>query len=343
MINFAKKETRKLVLVLGANRSGTSLLMQLLCKMGLQVSTNLVPANFSNTEGFFEDADVVNVHTALYECLNTQAYLPLPDKWLGTECAKNAKSELKRLIAVSLEKSNKIFGIKDPRTSNFLPLWTSIFNELSLIPVFILAIRQPAQMVASFTRQYSASHNMAELTWLLRTIEALENTAGDCFIVHYEDWFTNPVPLANNLLCYTGLNQSFDGDLSNIFAETVNPILNRVSKNDYEIQNPYVIKLYDALKECRGANFDHDRLMAVVKECRQAMEGFKSWYLLAQQANKKVFDIQKQLEKSDLQTATIKSLETRIQTLEKEIAKNIQLAEQLPKLQQQLNQLMNLS
>ena len=44
----------------------------------------------------------------------------------------------------------------------------------------------------------------------------------------------------------------------------------------------FVIKLYNVLKDCKGNEFDRVRLMAIVKECRTAMNGFKGWYLEAQ-------------------------------------------------------------
>jgi hypothetical protein len=342
MTNNSVVLARKVIYVLGANRSGTSLLMQILVKMGLEISNNLIAANLSNAEGFFEDADIVKIHTALYDCLKTPAYLPLPENWVNSECARIAKRELKMLMGKRIEESTKLFGIKDPRTSNFLPLWRFIFNELSLIPIFVLAVREPRHMVISYTQQYSATHSMAELVWLLRTLEALENTAADCFVAHYEDWFSEPKQLSQALLRYTGLDQDFKGNLSDVLANTIKPNLNRASMNDYEVQNPYVLKLYAALQECHGADFDRERLMAVVKECRQAMEGFKGWYQLAHQANKKLADTLAQLEKVTAEAARVKSLEARIQALEKEKAQCGQLAVQVQRLQRQLDQLMAL-
>jgi hypothetical protein len=322
-----------MVIVLGAGRSGTSLLMQVLVGMGLQVSDNLNPANVSNPEGFFEDTEIQKFHAELIVNLGSTAYIPLPDGWMTSEAIKAALPQLKALVSGKLESASGVFGIKDPRISILLPLWVRILNLLKLVPRFVLAMRSPADVVASMIRQYNDPSHIAELAWLARTVEALENTAADCFIVHYEDWFSGPMPLAKGLLQYTGLHEQFKGDLSEVLANTLKPNLNRARHGNYQIQNPYVLKLYAALKECRGADFDRERLMAVVKECRQAMNGFRGWYEIAHTANKQLAETREKLEKARAEAAKVKELE-------KEKALSQQLATQVRKLQQQLDQLM---
>jgi hypothetical protein len=337
MISPLFSDSRNVVVVLGAGRSGTSLLMQIMAGFGLQVSGNLIPANVSNPEGFYEHTEFKDIQTELYSCLNTTTFMPLPEGWLGTNCAKVAKTMLHQVLVRLLEENSGIFGIKDPRISTFLPLWTRLFNPLRVKPNYILAVRGPRSVVSSFIRQYNDTGYIAELTWLLRTLEALEYTAADCFIVHYEDWFSNPETLARELLDYIGLDNTFKGNLSEVLTNTIKPNLNRASRDDNEIHNPYVLKLYSAIKECNGADFDRDRLMAVVKECRQTMEGFKGWYQLAHRVNKKLADTQTRLEKATAESAKVKALEDRIKEFEEERMQHTQLVAQLQKLLHQFD------
>jgi hypothetical protein len=190
--------------------------------------------------------------------------------------------------------------------------------------------------------QYNQPAYMAEMVWLVRMVEALDNTAADCFIAHYEDWFVDPNTIAQGLLHYTCLDQDFKGDLSKVLTNTIKPNLNRAIKDAYEIKNPYVIKLYEALKECHGEDFDRDKLMAVVKECRQVMEGFKGWYQLAHQANKKLLEMKARLKEAEAEAAMVQTLERRIQVLEKEKVQSDQLAVQVQRLQRQLDHFMQL-
>lgn len=342
MTGLMNSQGHSVVVVLGSGRSGTSLLMQVMFGFGLQVSENLIPANVSNTEGFFEDLEIKDIQADLYACLNVPISVPLPESWLDTDCARLATKRLTKVLSLQLETASGIFGIKDPRISTFLPLWTRVFNPLRVVPKYILAVRQPSSVIVSFIRQYNTPGHVAELIWLLRTVEALENTAADCFIAHYEDWFNKPESLAQGLLDYTGLGQTLEVDVSEILAKTIKSNLNRASKEEYEVKNPYVLKLYEVLKTCSGAEFDCDFLMATVRECRRVMDGFKGWYELAQNANKKLMNTQSRLEKATADLSRVKPLEDQIQLLENEKSQSALLGVQVHRLERQLNMLLSL-
>jgi hypothetical protein len=332
--------SKRIVVVLGSGRSGTSLVMQTLHALGMQVSENLTEASVANPLGPLEDKEIFDFQSSLIQELGGHVAAPMPDDWLRDKLVFRAMTQLEALIENRLEKVDGLFGFKDPKTSMLIPLWVRVFNRMKLIPAYVLTVRDPGATVASFLMQYNSPAYMAELVWLVRTVEAIDNTAADCFVAHYEDWFDEPLPLAQSLLHYTGLDKTFKGDLSEVLAQKVKSNLNRASKDDYEIQNPYVKKLYSALQQCRGADFYRDRLMAVVKECRQAMEGFKGWYQLAHQSNKKLADTQGRLDKADAAAAKVKTLEARIRELEAEKIQNAQWVQQVQKLERQFEQLL---
>jgi hypothetical protein len=273
---------KKVIVVLSAGRSGTSLLMKGLGALGMRLSENMIPGSVGNPEGFFEDTEIVDVHKELFEKLNTHPVLPLPEGWLESEAAKKARPKIKKILENRLYDTDSIWGFKDPRTVSFLPLWSRILNAPGTVPVFILATRDPATVASSLRRQINREEAITELQWLQRTTDALHHTAADCFIVQYEDWFTRPYEQAEGLLKYTGLDKSFTANLEEAIQNVIKPNLNRAVYDEYQVQNEYVLRLYDVLKDCRGADFDRQRLMAVVKECRKAMDGFKGWYLEAQ-------------------------------------------------------------
>lgn len=281
MKNIAEQHAKRVIIVLGPGRSGTSLLMQALGAMGMRLSEKMIPGSASNPGGFFEDSEIVDVHKELLESLSAHPALPLPDDWLGSGPAQKAKRRLKEILDERMAESETIWGFKDPRTVSFLPLWIRILNEPGVVPVFILAMRNPAHVVTSLHRQINREKAITELQWLQRTIESLHHTAADCCIVHYEDWFTRPVELVQGLLAYTGLDQYCASDASDVVQELIEPSLNRAAYEEYGIQNEYVLKLYDTLSECRGSDFDRTKLMETVGQCQKAMDGFKGWYLQA--------------------------------------------------------------
>lgn len=317
--------------------------MQVLSQMGMQVSEHLIPANASNPEGFFEDAQFKDIHANLIANLGSFGYLPLPDDWVSTESTGTAILELKKLLKSRLDSADKtIFGFKDPRISMLLPIWLRVFNRLSIVPRFVLSVRDPSHVVSSMVRQYDDAPEIAELAWLMRTLESLEHTAADCFIVHYERWFADSESVAQALSNYTGLNQNFKSDLSEILKNTIKSNLDHAQTSGYVIRNPYVNKLYFALKKCHGEKFDRKQLMTVVKECREVVDGFKGWRLLAYQANKQQAHAKDQLNQASVKLAEFKSLEARMRFLKNEKAKSDYLVNQVEILQQSLSQLISM-
>jgi hypothetical protein len=291
--------------------------MKALGAMGMRLSENMIPGSVGNPEGFFEDAEIVKVHKALLQNLNTSSVHPLPDGWLESEPTKKARPKLRKILDNRLQESNAIWGFKDPRTASFLPLWNRILNAPGTVPVFILAVRDPAVVSASLKRQINREEVITELQWLQRTTDALYHTAADCYIIHFEDWFTRPFELAQGLLEYTGLNEYFNGDLKVALKDVIKPNLNRAVYDDYKVQNEYVIKLYEVLKDCREANFDRQKLIAVVKESRKAINGFKGWYLEAQNF------LQQQVELSENLKRRLEHFQTHVEKLEADLEKMV--------------------
>jgi hypothetical protein len=313
------EEGRRIIVVLSPGRSGTSLLMNILSALGMSVSENMISGSVGNPEGFFEDREIVEIHKNLLEELHTNAVLPLPDGWVEFGVTRVARRKLRDILEMRLEKSNTIWGFKDPRTGNFLPLWNRMLNEPGIVPCFLLAVRHPASVAASLNRQIGRKVAITELQWLQRTTDALHHTGADCYIVQYEDWFTRPNELAQGLCRYTGLDNYFNGNVDDALRDVIKPNLNRAVYEDYCVENEYVLKLYDILKDCRGDDFDRAKLMAVVKECRKAMNGFKGWYMEAQKYLGREKELRKKVkEKSELQAnleaAKAKAKELRAKT-----------------------------
>jgi len=266
------------VVVLGSGRSGTSLLMQVLRELGMSTGGGtLVPASGSNPEGFLEDAEIVEVHKTLLTELGTTPASPLPDSWLDTPATRTARKQLRQIIQQRVEQAgDKVWGFKDPRTTTFMPLWVKLFNQPGFKPRYLLAVRDPASVIASLREQVQRDDAINELLWLRRNIEALHNTAGNCFIVHYEDWFKRPDELVRGLLGYTGLDETFNGDVGEVVNRVVKAQLNRAPRQhqDVKVSNPCVTELYEVLRECHGADFDHTALMDRVERTRQVMRSF---------------------------------------------------------------------
>jgi hypothetical protein len=303
-----ENKTKRAIVILASGRTGSSLLMQILNRLGMSVSAELTSASEQNVMGGYEDRNIFEIQTEFLRILKTNQYLPLPENWRQNPAIKAKNDQLSTIIQDEISKSGTIWGFKDPRTVLFLPLWIQIFNSKRIVPCYVLAVRSPQASVISYSRQYNRSEEISELFWLHKNCSALYHTGGNCYIVHYEDWFTQPNETAQGLMKYTGVDRHFTGNLEDALKEVIKPSLNRAVHGDYKVQNDYVLKLYDILKECRGDEFDRTRLMDAVKEIRRVMNGFKGWYLETQNEQYRLSKVSEE-ERSAIKTKHERSLQ----------------------------------
>lgn len=272
-----KQNPKKVIVILGSGRSGTSLLMNTLGKLGMDFSPNMIPGKYENPEGFFEDTQIVDIHRGLMERLNVKPTLPMPDNWMKTPEVAKAKRQLVQIVKERVNDAKNIWGFKDPRINAFLPLWIQVFNQAGVVPVFILSVRNPLSVAVSLKRLLDRDEVLSELQWLLRTCNALQYIAADCFILHFEQWFSKAKTIATDLLKYTGLDEFFSGEVETAIDGLAKSHLNRSSLHDGQIQNCFVRDLYEVLENCYGHSFDREKVMASVNRANQAMNAFKGW------------------------------------------------------------------
>lgn len=281
--------TNDVVVVLGPGRSGTSLLTSLLVKFGMTGVEDAEVTGDQNPLGDYEDRDVNKINMDVYRFLSASPRFPIDSDFMGAPGVSGLVKSVRAFLREKIDSVGGLWGFKDPKTASLLPLWIRVFNEEKVRPRYILAIRNPAPVVASFHKNYSMGRALAELIWLHRTCDALYHTGGNCFISHYEDWFgAEASKHAAELVGYVGLPVLEAEMISRELREIVSPALNRAQYDEGSILNPYVTKLYSALCVCHGAEFERKALMDVVLECRAAIGAFSGWWQSAQDFNKMI-------------------------------------------------------
>lgn len=298
----------KAVVVLGAGRCGTSLLMRILNTLGMRVSDRLVPPKAHNIDGPMEDIEIARVYDeVILKRIGSTRTMPFPDAILHEDVYKFCGKTLVDIVTRNAADSSQVWGFKDPYTSCLLPLWHRVFNVSNVVPVFILAVRNPASSVASRKKHFGVNASLGELAWLVNYVDASIYTALDLFIVHYEDWFSRPLEQASELADYVGLNS--DISMKSSAVDIIKPIQDHSIFDEYNIQNEYVKNLYSVLRASKGREFDRKELMSVVKDCRAAMFGFQGWYFEAHKyislSQKKDMEFANQVKKEIDQFASI--------------------------------------
>ncbi len=144
-------DDRRLVLVVGVGRSGTSLLSGILGQLGLHIPQPEVNADSTNPRGFGEPRWVVDFHTKLLNERRVTVNDARPVAWDVTgrsADSPDAYRELLEWLRGQMDRHGAVV-VKDPRTSWFLPLWMRCSTELGVPPVFVTMLRHPAETLAS--------------------------------------------------------------------------------------------------------------------------------------------------------------------------------------------------
>lgn len=166
------------VLILGPHRSGTSAVTGVLNLLGVELGRNLMPSKSDNRLGFWEHDEIFEFHEELLSNLGSawHDYRPLEPGWSAGEAADRARAGLRSLVEEELAGA-PLWGVKDPRLSRLLPLWSDLLHELGTDARFVIVVRNPMEVVRSLIRRNGFTATKSLLLWISDTLAALENTA----------------------------------------------------------------------------------------------------------------------------------------------------------------------
>ena len=188
---------RRLVLVVGVGRSGTSLLTGILGQVGFHVPQPEVKADDTNPRGFSEPRWVVDFHKRLLDDAFVTTHDARPaalEIAHGLSADGGVYTELRSWLGPQLSRAGHVV-VKDPRNVWFLPLWTRCAADLGVETSFAATLRHPAETIASARRAYGewqtdASRAAAWVNLMLETERATRG-ARRAFVRHADllaDW-----------------------------------------------------------------------------------------------------------------------------------------------------------
>lgn len=174
--------TKRLVLVVGIGRSGTSLFAGILSQLGFHVPQPEVKADDTNPRGFSEPRWVVDFHTRLMRERRVTVFDSRPAAWASTAEAVSdeaAFDDLRSWLAVQFVGTDNVV-VKDPRIGWFLPLWLRCAEDLGVQTSFATMLRHPPEVVRSAREWYGTWQNDASraAAWLNVTLHTEEATRG---------------------------------------------------------------------------------------------------------------------------------------------------------------------
>lgn len=266
----------EMIFVIGSGRSGTSLAAQMLGKLGGRISDELVPVGEQNPDGAYEDKFVFETISKLMRELGATHNLPMPQGWLEAPATRACINALVDKVGAELQREGGPWVLKEPRSAILIPMWRQVFNRTKVAPKYVLTVRNPKDVCVSAQKQYGEPVAVTELMWLNKYVSSLSELGGSCFLLHYEDWFGQPVETARELAEFAGLTPD-SGELERVVGETVKARLNRSGFQDAELNNPYVNGLYRVLRMGRGLEYARDELKQALAEAVAAMSAFAGW------------------------------------------------------------------
>ena len=186
---------KKLVVVLGMHRSGTSTIARALKALGIELGDNLIVPGFDNPKGFWEDFDIVQLNDDVLATLD-RAYdtlEPIYPEQLDLEALLSFKERASTLLIDKMA-SVHCFGLKDPRMTRLLPFWKPIFDALNLDVRYVIASRHPKSVARSLAQRNHFFDEKGYLLWFEHVLWSLIETQGKPrMIVDYDQLMENSI------------------------------------------------------------------------------------------------------------------------------------------------------
>ncbi len=213
-----KMDLRKIVVVLGMHRSGTSLCSHVLSALGFDMADD-VGVNEGNQKGHWERWELMDFNDRILALFDRSWHsqkhsFAMPPAWWADPRVRAIREEMIAWLRPRMGERRR-FGFKDPRVSILLPVWKEIFFELDLQPQFVLCLRSPNPVARSVAARGDVPGLLdPELRWLMYNARATAHLAADpVCVVPYEDWFEDDLPNVRRLGRFLDIKDQTDNPL----------------------------------------------------------------------------------------------------------------------------------
>ncbi len=158
--------TKKLILVLGMHRSGTSLISRSLKVFGAMHGENLLSSTFGNVKGHWEDQDFFFLNEEMLNLLakGWDSPLPIINQDVDLLCQHGYMERATDLLQLRLA-SMPIFALKEPRMTKLLPFWLKVFASIPTQVHYVFAVRSPLNVAKSLFERRKIPLEQGLLLW----------------------------------------------------------------------------------------------------------------------------------------------------------------------------------
>lgn len=244
----------KIIIVLGMHRSGTSLVSQLVNKLGAYMGINLLEANEYNPDGYWELKELVTLHRRMLDFTNNNWYAPY-NKIQIDELIEKFGYDARELIR-KMDDSNQNWCWKDPRMVLFLEFWQRLLKGREIL--YLVVYRHPSAVASSLLKRDEfptlVSYALYEIynQNILKWLEKAKNV----LLVNYEETISNPEKykiLTNSVNQYLNKTDYKNGDE---IQEVVKQNLNHGPQDSLTDLPISALRMYNLLAKKVEINID---------------------------------------------------------------------------------------
>lgn len=254
--NICMKMNKKLIVVLGMHRSGTSAITRGLQVLGVGLGDKMLPAvEGNNSKGFWEDADLNALNIEMLSALNKDWHHLVAINQQDVDVLRN-KGYLQRALDLLQKKTDDtpVYGFKDPRVAKLLPFWRLVFDQCQLETHYLLAVRHPHSVVDSLSKRDGFEPEQSYLMWLGHVVSSLSGSVGKKRVmVDYDSLMQSPARELNRIANCFGLKID-PAELNEFQTEFLDPGLRHTAYdiNDLLLEEtcpPLVREIFSTLQD----------------------------------------------------------------------------------------------
>lgn len=270
----ADRAGRRIIVILGSGRSGTSLCAKILGRLGIRMEATLQRPNEMNPEGYFEDGRLVEINKRLLGKL-----APVPGSGPRGDAAAKVGPEMRELrehLKKHAFSAPEIWGFKDPRVSLLLPFYRRAFQAVGVVPRYVFCARAPGAVVESLQQAGTRSRAFYEQVYFMRSFLALRDSAANCHVIHYERLLEDPVGQISKLWAYVG-DESPTPLTPEECEALVDKKLNRSQLRAAPVSNPLAARMGVLIDGMEGNELDRDAVFAELREIDAIHSAYQVW------------------------------------------------------------------
>lgn len=198
---------RKVILVLGMHRSGTSALARMTNLLGCDIPHTLMPASPANSTGYWESNAIMSLNDDILHSAGSSwdDWLEFNPRWYDSPVAE---SFLERGVEILQGEygTSPLFVLKDPRNCRLTRFWFNVLKRGKIEPLVVIPLRNPLEVVASLEARDGMHRDLAMLLWLRHVLDAEQGSRGHRRVcITYEELLDNWAALADRMQSALGI------------------------------------------------------------------------------------------------------------------------------------------